>query len=251
MTKRKKNLVKSIFGAAVVITLIVTAASCNDNKDENDLKTTYGDANIPEAVVASDSVSGCVVDCLNSLPVEELSDLEKEHLQFMREEEYLARDVYIYMYDLYNLPVFNNISKAEQFHTSAIKILLDKYNLEDPGENHTAGVFQNETLQTIYNDLIESGNQSLTDALVVGATIEDLDINDLEECLADVDNEDITLVFSNLTKGSRNHLRAFTRHLTIQNMSYTPQYISQDEYDEIVNSSWEIGNGICMYCINN
>lgn len=233
------------------MTLILTAASCNDNKDENDLKTTYGDPTVPEAVITSDSVSGCVVDCLNSLPVEDLSDQETEHLQLMREEEYLARDVYIYMYNLYNLPVFNNISKAEQFHTSAIKILLDKYDLDDPGENHTPGVFQNETLQNLYNTLIESGSQSLADALVVGATIEDLDISDLEECMTDVDNEDITLVFSNLTKGSRNHLRAFTRNLDIQNITYTPQYISQEEFDEIVNSSWEIGNGICMYCANN
>ena len=47
------------------------------------------------------------------------------------------------------------------------------------------------------------------DALIVGATVEDLDIKDLIDLLNKTDNPDIILVYNNLNKGSRNHLRAF------------------------------------------
>lgn len=247
------RFLKSIFATAVVFVVMLAAVSCSqDNRDmsvqDNSYVKTVDTPTVPDGVLEADSVPDCVTDCLMSLPMEDLSDAETEHLQYMREEEYLAKDVYTYLYDMYNLPVFNNISKAEQFHTSVIKALIDKYDLEDPGEGHVEGVFQNETLQTIYNQLISTGDNSLEDALVVGATIEDLDIFDLEESLNDVDNQDITLVFNSLMKGSRNHMRAFSAHLNFHDITYVPQYISQEEYNEIITSSWEIGNGICCNC---
>ena len=47
---------------------------------------------------------------------EELSLQEKQDLQFLKEEEKLARDVYLYAFDLYAYKVFENISKSEQMH---------------------------------------------------------------------------------------------------------------------------------------
>ena len=52
-------------------------------------------------------------------------------------------------------------------------------------------------------------------------------------------NEDIALVYSNLKKGSRNHLRAFYSKILQYGGTYTPQYISQADFDAIVNSSME------------
>lgn len=54
---------------------------------------------------------------------------------------------------------------------------------------------------------------------------------------------DIALVDANLEKGSRNHLRAFTRQLTANGATYTPSYISQEQYDEIVAGDMERGPG--------
>ena len=96
-------------------------------------------------------------------------------------------------------------------------------------------------MQGLYDSLAAQGKASLIDALIVGATIEDLDIYDLHRLLAVVDNQDITVVFENLQKGSRNHLRAFSARLDDMNIVYTPVYLSQQEYDEIVNSPMERG----------
>jgi hypothetical protein len=167
-------------------------------------------------------------------------------LNTMREEELVAHDVYILFYTLYKIPVFNNISLAETQHAEAVKTLLLKYSLPDPALNHVAGVFINSDLQALYTSLVAQGKGSLTAALTVGATIEDLDINDLHNHIAtDVDNQDILFVFSNLEKGSRNHLRSFYRLLTAKGVTYTPQYISVEYFNQIISSAQETGSVVC------
>ncbi|SNR65103.1 DUF2202 domain-containing protein [Desulfurobacterium atlanticum] len=180
---------------------------------------------------------------ISTLSKEPLSVREKRDLLFMREEEKLARDVYQSLYEMWNIPVFRNIAKSEQRHMDMIKLLIDKYGLQDPVEitGDKRGVFKNKRLQSLYRKLVKKGSKSLIDALEVGATIEDLDIKDLHEALKDTDNQDIRAVYQNLMKGSRNHMRAFTRILRRYGIEYKPQYISEKEYLSIVNSKHEIG----------
>ncbi|MGD9091283.1 MAG: DUF2202 domain-containing protein [Anaerolineales bacterium] len=172
----------------------------------------------------------------------DLNEAEKEALIFMREEEKLAHDVYLVMYDLWGLPIFLNISSSEQSHTEAVKALLDGYDVPDPVSD-ARGVFTNPDLQALYNELVAQGSQSLSDALLVGAVIEEIDILDLQERLAQTDNADIQHVFTNLLKGSSNHLRAFTSTLMTQTgETYQPQFMSMDAYQTIIGESG-IGNG--------
>jgi len=200
-----------------------------------------------DATESLEDIIECIYNCVNSMPVEDLSDSEVATLNYVREEEFLARDVYIKMYELYNIPVFNNISKSEFIHTTAMKALLEKYNLPDPGAGHEIGVFNNPDIQALYDELVEQGNNSLNDALFVGATIEDVDIADLIEHIEnDVNNQDIGYALSQLWRGSRNHMRAFSAHLAFHGLTYTPVYISQEMYDGIINTNWEIGNGFCV-----
>lgn len=70
--------------------------------------------------------------------------------------------------------------------------------------------------------------------------MEDLDIYDLSELLDETDNPDI-IVYENLSKGSRNHLRAFVSQIESNNVEYEPQYISQELYDQILSSNQERG----------
>jgi len=182
--------------------------------------------------------------CIYTFPSEELSAGEIEALNLMREEELLARDVYVTMYAKYHIPIFNNISKSENHHTGAIKALLDKYELPDIAENHTAGVFVNQDLQALYNALITQGLVSLNEALTAGATIEDMDIQDLINLVDDtVDNADIEFVFNELQRGSRNHLRSFNMLLSKRGITYVPQFISLEYFNEIISSPHETGSG--------
>jgi len=167
---------------------------------------------------------------------------EQEGLLLMREEEKLARDVYLTLYSVQGLAIFQNISNSEQSHMDAVKGLLDRYGIPDPVTNDVLGVFANTELQSLYDYLVASGSASLLDALYVGATIEELDIADLEQLISEVDgNSDIVSVYENLLRGSRNHLRSFHKQILNYNGYFEPSYITQEHYDEIVNSPMETG----------
>ena len=163
-----------------------------------------------------------------------LNDEEKEGLMDMREEEKLARDVYIYFYEMYDHLIFNNISKAEEAHTSAVSRLINGYGLEDPASTEV-GKFNNPIYQYLYDSLTVAGSISLTEALKTGAFIEEFDINDLNQLLVDTQNEDVYRVYSNLLQGYKNHLRAFTSVLIRIDETYEPVIISEQEYNEILN----------------
>ncbi|MCK4558232.1 MAG: DUF2202 domain-containing protein [Calditrichia bacterium] len=112
-----------------------------------------------------------------------------------------------------------------------------RYELDDPVGTNSLGVFKNETLQDLYNTLIDQGCVSLIEALEVGALIEEIDILDIQNELDEhVDNQDVTFVYDNLLKGSRNHLRAFVRNLSRQGVEYTPQKLSEEQYLAIINA---------------
>jgi hypothetical protein len=148
-------------------------------------------------------------------PVEtiELSDVQKEGLIFMVEEEKVARDVYLKLADTWDAKVFSNIASSEQTHIDSVEKLLNNYNLEVPTTMETEGVFENEELQAMYDDLIAQGSSSLTDALEVGVAIEETDISDLETLLDEEIPADIEKVYGDLLGGSFNHLNAFNRQL--------------------------------------
>jgi hypothetical protein len=167
---------------------------------------------------------------------------EERWLLIMREEEKLARDVYLTLGDMWGLPIFTNIASSEETHTNAVEVLLNRYSLVDPVVDDAVGVFTNQEIQKLYDTLTAQGSESLLAALIVGATIEDLDIDDLDNAMAQNTKEDIEVVYQNLQKGSRNHLRAFVRQIERNDGTYAPQYISVADYNNIISSSQERGS---------
>ncbi|MCB2223211.1 MAG: DUF2202 domain-containing protein [Actinobacteria bacterium] len=173
----------------------------------------------------------------------ELTDAEAEGLVFMREEEKLARDVYLAMYELWGLPVFDNIASAEQQHTDAVLGLIEAYGLDDPVADDTPGVFTNPDLAALYETLVARGSASLVDALTVGALIEDLDIADLRSWLERTDDPAVERVYSSLLAGSENHLRAFVGQLEERGSGYEPTYLTPDDVEGIMAAGGSGGPG--------
>ena len=170
-----------------------------------------------------------------------LSPEEESTLLFMREEEKMARDVYLTLFDLWEHPVFDNISAAEQRHMNAMKNQIDRYGLVDPVTDDTVGVFDNEELGALYLDLVAMGGKSLEMALRAGVLIEEIDILDLENAIAESTHDDVTRAYENLLRGSRNHLRAFVGQLESLGIVYEAQKMDQARLDEIVDSPMERG----------
>jgi hypothetical protein len=141
-----------------------------------------------------------------------LNATEASDLKYMREEEKVARDVYITMYNTWGLTIFSNISASEQQHMDALLTLLTRYKVPDPAQS-AVGAFTNPELKALYETLIAQGDNSATEALNVGVLIEKTDIEDLKAALSGTNRSDLKQVYTNLMNGSYNHLAAFNSQL--------------------------------------
>ncbi len=133
----------------------------------------------------------------------------KQSLAFMREEEKLARDVYLKFNRDYGQNIFSSIASSEQQHMDSVLNLMNIYNVPDSSTG-VEGTFNNSDLQALYDALIDMGSTSLSDAYLAAALVEETDIVDL---MAFEDDEtmpaDILATYDKLLCGSRNHLRSF------------------------------------------
>jgi len=103
----------------------------------------------------------------------------------------------------------------------------------------------------LYDNLTNEGTpaegepllDALERALHVGATIEDLDIYDIQDMLLITSKDDLINVYENLMKGSRNHLRSYAGLLyTLYGVEYVAQFLYQEEVDAILSSPRETGS---------
>ena len=136
---------------------------------------------------------------------------QKLQLQYLVEEEKLARDVYTYLSANVTTQKFSNIVKSEQTHMDQISALLKTYNFFNPTITRAPGVFRDKELQALYTALIAKGSTDVLAAYQVGVDIENLDISDLKKMMNVSMPADMKPALDNLLNGSINHLAAFSR----------------------------------------
>jgi len=227
-----KTIVLSSFMAASVV-----LSSCQKDMNNSD------NAQYASLIsVSGEGTTSLIEANLKSAFIETaaLTETELASLLKIKEDEKLARDVYSVLYQKWGSTVFSNISDAESNHLNAIILLLTNYGSADTSIGEV-GVFTNNEVQKLYNELIANATLSIEAAYKTGALIEEMDIKDLNSALSGTTNENIIMVFDNLLKGSRNHLRAFNLQLTTLGVVYSPVFISQADYDLIVTSAMEKG----------
>jgi hypothetical protein len=161
-------------------------------------------------LVAAGLVAGIAPSVAATTPTRPTA-AQKLQLQYLVEEEKLARDVYAYLAANVTSQKFSNIVKSEQTHMDNISALLKKYNYFNPTTTRAPGVFRDAELQALYNKLIAQGSVSIAAAMQVGVAIEELDIADLQKMMVNVAPADVKYAWDLLLKGSINHLAAFSR----------------------------------------
>jgi hypothetical protein len=131
-------------------------------------------------------------------------------LQFMREEERMARDLYKALADLYDGAVpFSRITVSEDRHYDAVGTLLDRFGVADPSTGKAAGTYADATLQKLYNDWLAQGKKSLDAAYDVGVALETRDVADLKATVNDTSDTYVKQVYTNLLNASEQHLKVF------------------------------------------
>ena len=210
-----KHLYRKIFSIAILAMVVVFGLAAQAAIEQQNVVQV-----VPEVVVAQ--TTG------------DQANTEAYGILYMREEEKLARDVYLALYDIWGVRTFANIAKSEQQHMDAVAYLISAKGLADPAAQAAPGEFQNPALAKLYTDLVAQGSKSIVDALKVGATIEDLDIYDLEKFIAETDDPNTITVYKNLLRGSENHMRSFIGQLSRYGAVYTAQFITAERLNSII-----------------
>lgn len=232
-----KSKAIGLAGSLMVLAAVLFGAACSNSDNEKSPATTATPLVEVDSEGSTGINSGRLEDEVEALSEGDLTSAEIAGVLFMREEEKLARDVYQELAKSSSLPIFTNIGRSEQTHMDAVKVLIDQYDLKDPVL--ASGRFVNTDLQALYDRLVAQGRANQVEALKVGAAIEEIDLVDLAARMAETDEAAIKLVYENLMKGSRNHLRSFVSTLDRQGVKYTPIALSQAEFDRIIGGSIE------------
>lgn len=162
-----------------------------------------------------------------------LSESAVATLRFMREEEKMARDVYRFLGNTWGIRVFGNIAASEQTHMDQVLGFMQTYGVADSATEQ-AGVFNDVSLQALYNQLVARGSTSIQESMNVGALIEEVDIRDLRAAIDSNDAVALDQLYLNLTSGSYNHLNAFVGQIEMVGNSYTPQILPASEVADIL-----------------
>ena len=142
-----------------------------------------------------------------------ITEVEKANILYLYEEEKLAHDIYVQMYNTYGAFIFDNISESEERHMAAVAKLIIKYGLDTTILGNEPSTFSNGDIQDLYGQLLAKGQENLISALEVDVEIEEMDIADIERMLEETDKRDIKRVLTNLLNSSNNHLDAFNTQL--------------------------------------
>lgn len=234
---------RSIVSLTVALTLVTSISFAAGNKGKSKQWKKNG---VATNVIDSDSSQAVDFN-------------EQAHLVFMREEEKVARDVYIQLSMLYpESRVFGKIDDSEQRHTNAVRDKLEYYGIDDPNTNDNVGVFTGEEFGEYftekYTDLVSRAETSELEALYVGAYIEEVDLHDINLCPDEIvhqdngiddelscgkiytDNPDIKQLYNSLLNGSDSHLKAYVRNIEkfIGEGNYHAQVLSQNEVNAIL-----------------
>lgn len=142
-------------------------------------------------------------------------------LQFMQEEEKLAHDVYARFSERWQLPVFANIQRSEQRHMSA----LARFAAFGTQESLPQGRFADASLQALFDQLVQGGLDNSVAALKAGALIEEKDIADLDQKIAENPPDALRQTYERLRAASWQHLGAFVRNLAQYGHVYEPRIL--------------------------
>jgi hypothetical protein len=152
---------------------------------------------------------------MKKYPSSSISSSVKSSLAYMYEEERLAKEVYLAIYQKQPIRQLSKIaSNSETRHIEAVKDLAQKYGVKTSLQQ--VGRYQNSHIQSLFNQLYHKGIRSKKDALEVGCIVEVTDINDLDRYISQAQRagaDDVLQTYDFLRKGSYNHYWAFDRGL--------------------------------------
>ena len=192
---------KTLFYIVGVVSLLSTGCMGSGSRTLNSQNSNLG---YPSSNIQSSKVTA-------TSTMEEV----KKSLEYMYEEERLAKEVYLSIYQKQPVrQLYRIATNSETRHISAVEALARKYGVRLYPQR--VGVYRNPHIQSLFNSLYAKGVRSQKDALEVGCMVEVTDVEDLNRYIATAQRagaSDVVQTYEFLRRGSYNHYWAFDRGL--------------------------------------
>lgn len=175
---------------------------------------------------------------LASYDAEPLSINEVQSLIRVVWAEKLLHDLAYELGERYDLVYMKDIARSEQTHLDAMNSLFVRYELSSRLVGYSRGEYGDAAMKTYYDSLLLKAMESESLALVQMQRGLESDLEILESDRGLIDNKDVGLVYDNLMRGTRNHMRVLHRKMVAMGAKYEPTMVKAD-YLELVNSPSE------------
>lgn len=181
----------------------------------------------------------CLLFFLNSstLPPREnpFSENEKLGLVLTMEELKLSQDVNEFLRNKWGLDVFVSNQQNAFWDLQKMKRFLKNQDRNNPLEFLSEGKFNFPEHQEIYNTYVLRGNASINGGLYVAISLQEANCLKLLDRVDQTTNPDLLDNYRDLLLSYGNSLREMHKGMAELGLIYTPQFMSDQTYETIIN----------------
>ncbi len=160
-------------------------------------------------------------------------DFNKSLLFKMYQEEKMSYDLLGEFYERWQLDIFNNLRSRDQKHVWCVDKVIIKYGYINDVKSED-GLYKDSRIQKLYNELSVKGCISDLSALEAAAIIKERSISELRERIQTQSDPYIVKVIFLMEQASQKQFRALVESIKLSGSDYTPVYLTDDEYNNIV-----------------
>jgi hypothetical protein len=170
---------------------------------------------------------------LRATPAESMSADESAGVLYTYEGQRLARDLHSVLGELWQAPIFEDAESDSDLAVQAAALLLPRAGVTPPPQH--PGSYTDPQLSELYVELTSEGSASMVSALEASATLEELNIIDIQTQLSKTDKADLQLVYRHLIEAGGHELWSFTRGIErFGGQPYQPRYLTPEGYADIL-----------------
>lgn len=158
-------------------------------------------------------------------------------MQWMYDQEKLARDLSQELYDEWEEPNFANMVVTHQRHMNELEVTMRRYSLNPPADTNEPGGYRDEQHVELFAELKRRAEEGPLEAVKAVAFLQELHIFEYRLHVELTAEKPVKDTFERLLAGSKNHLRMWAwlvSYLTPPEHYYHAQMLGQQDVDTIL-----------------
>lgn len=225
--------------------LLLVGAGCSnvsDTQDSSSLPTAGVPNNTTEQAVSTVNIDG-VANISSSIFSNEIAkhvgdkstEGDQKTLPYMYESEKMAEDLFSSFSKKNKLPIFDSLSKSHANQKDVIEKVMSTLEIDLSLRGLDSGKYKDKNVQALYDKLLVQGNEMRVKAFTSGLLLEEGIIKNIDTYLGKGIDGLSKIAYEALKEASGKNMKVLNNLLLAEGVTYTPQVISQAEFDGYVN----------------